>query len=90
MLSSIRLVLLDTSAPDELDQRIKRAPTLTHLYRSLTPEQRTELADRINNPLVKVSIEKDGEQIDPLLERDLEMLHSLEAGEDVPSPIHQH
>lgn len=89
MVNAIRLVLWDTSQPDELNERIKRAPTLTHLYQSLTPQQRAELRDSINNPSVRVSIEENGKRIDPLLERNLAMLQSLERGEDVPSPIHQ-
>lgn len=89
VLSSIRLVLWDTNSHVEIDERIKRAPTLTHLYRSLTPEQRSELAEQINNPPVRVSIVENGSRIDPMFERDIEILRRLRDDDDVPSPIHE-
>lgn len=89
VLSSIRFVLWATNSHVEVDERIKRAPTLTHLYRSLTHEQRAELAYQINNPTVRVSVVENGRRIDPLLEQNTEILRRLQDDDDVPSPIHQ-
>lgn len=56
-LHTIRLTLFEPEdegtlrqRADEIDERLLRAPTLTLLYQSLTPDEKAELVHRINNP----------------------------------------
>jgi hypothetical protein len=95
LLTTIRLMLLRDceegalhERADEVDERLRRAPTLTLLYQSLSPEERAELARRTNNPPVEVFVYEKGQGKSLLLEPQLEVLARLENGADVASPLH--
>jgi hypothetical protein len=95
LLAAIRLILLRPSnggtlrqRADEVDERLRRAPTLTLLYQSLSAEEQAELAHDINNPSVQAITNDKGQRRSLLLEPELEVLAMLENGEDVASPIH--
>lgn len=96
VLHTIRLMLFDPEddstlrqRADEIDERLRRAPTLTLLYQSLTPDEKAELAHRINNPPVQAVVTENGRSRSLLLEPELEVLAMLERGEDVASPLHE-
>ena len=92
----IRSVLLesdDVREPDlnreAVERRVREAPTLTLLYQSLTLQQREQVAEQISKPPVQMIVYRDGTRTSLLLEPQLKVLEALQAGEDVPSPIHE-
>ena len=87
MLNTIRLMLFEPGGDgtlrqraDETDERLRRAPTLTLLYQSLTPDEKAELAHRINNPSFQAVVTEKGQSRSLLLEPELEVLAMLERG----------
>ena len=88
ILSLIRIELLTACNENSVDavlaafeERLRDSASLTSLYQSLSNEQRENIRVSVNNPRVEMVIKENGRNKHVFLERGLDLLRRLDAGE---------